>query len=250
MKEFVPQVYLAKCTPNSTAVGQESQAESQLPHDGSDEDSQPTLETALVEKIEPAPGFHEAPKSPKARKSRRTDSGKLHRVQHGILSREALAALVQLGEDLKSLRRLERQYRAALRPPGPIGNLIFDRFWSSYLRLLLISRLETRLTAGKSAGQSTGSRKLDSWALAPGPQPTLVCEDLSGQPSELIPLTEDLPPDLLHNLVLAQRYDRNHSREMYRALALLLLLRRGGEAALEGWASEMLGGRPAKRQED
>ena len=52
---------------------------------------------------------------------------------------------------------------------------------------------------------------------------------------------EELPPDLLRGLVLAQRYDRHHSREMYRSLALLLLLRRGGEAALEDWASEMFG---------
>jgi hypothetical protein len=57
------------------------------------------------------------------RKVRRTDSGKLHRVKHGILSREALDALVKAGEDRRTLRRLERQYRAALRPPGPFGDL-------------------------------------------------------------------------------------------------------------------------------
>jgi hypothetical protein len=49
-------------------------------------------------------------------------------------------------------------------------------------------------------------------------------------------------------LVLVQRYDRHHSREMYRSLALLLLLRRGGEAALESWASEMFGPKQLRRE--
>jgi hypothetical protein len=171
------------------------------------------------------------------RKTCRTDSGKLHRVRHGILSREALDALVQVGEDRKTFRRLERQYRAALRPIGPFGNLFFDRFWSSYLKLNLVGRLETQLFAGKSAGKSDSA----SLALVPGRLPTLVSQHPDGQPIEAIQLNAELPPDLLRGLVLAQRYDRHHSREMYRSLALLLLLRRGGEAALEDWASEMLG---------
>ena len=54
-------------------------------------------------------------------------------------------------------------------------------------------------------------------------------------------MNDEMPPDLLRGLVLAQRYDRHHSREMYRSLALLLLLRRGREAALESWAIEMFG---------
>ena len=171
------------------------------------------------------------------RKVCRTDSGKLHRVRHGILSREALDALVQVGEDRKTLRRLERQYRAALRPIGPFGNLFFDRFWSSYLKLILVGRLETQLFTGKSVSKS----KSASWALVPGRLPTLVSQQ-SDQPVDAIPSNEELDPDLMRGLLLAQRYDRHHSREMYRSLALLLLLRRGGEAALESWASEMLGG--------
>ena len=171
------------------------------------------------------------------RKVCRTDSGKLHRVRHGILSREALDALVQLGENRKTFRRLERQYRAALRPIGPFGNLFFDRFWSAYLKLVLGGLLETKLFSGKSVSKS----KSASLALVPGRLPTLVSQHTDGQPVEAIPLNEELPPDLLRQLVLAQRYDRHHSREMYRSLAVLLLLRRGGEAALESWASEMLG---------
>jgi hypothetical protein len=178
------------------------------------------------------------------RKACRTDSGKLHRVKHGILSREALDALVQLGEDRKTFRRLERQYRAALRPTGPLGDLFFDRFWSSYLKLILVGRLETKLFAGQSVGKS----KSASLALVPGRLPTLVSQDPDGQPVEGIPLNEVLPPDLLHGLVLVQRYDRHHAREMYRALAMVLLLRRGGEPALEDWASEMVGAEHPRKE--
>jgi hypothetical protein len=69
----------------------------------------------------------------------------------------------------------------------------------------------------------------------------LVSQYPDDQPVEAIPLIEELPPNLLRGLVLAQRYDRHHSREMYSSLALLLLLRRGGEAALESWAIGMFG---------
>ena len=76
----------------------------------------------------------------------------------------------------------------------------------------------------------------------------MVSQDPDGQPVEGISLNEELPPDLLRGLVLAQRYDRHHSREMHRSLALLLLLRRGGEAALESWASEMFGAEQPRRE--
>jgi hypothetical protein len=180
-----------------------------------------------------------------SRKVCRTDSGKLHRVKHGILSREALDVLVKAGEDLRTLRRLERQYRAALRPIGPFGNLFFDQFWSSYLRLLLSGRLQTRLIASNSAGKSNP----ESLALVPGHQPTLVRQDPDSQQSGATSIVQELPPDLLRDLVLVQRYDRHHSRELYRTLGLLLLLRRGGEAALEDWASEMLGSGKTRKED-
>ena len=169
---------------------------------------------------------------------RRKDSGQPHRVRHGVLSREVLATLTQLGENPKTYRRLERQFRAALRPSGPWGNLFFDRFWACYLRLMLIGRLETQLLSSKPACNRASIPPL---SLMPGKQPTLVLTGGHGQLSRAeTPLTE-LPPDLLGQLVLAQRYDRHYAREMYRVLALLLLLRRGGETALEVWATEMLG---------
>jgi hypothetical protein len=180
-----------------------------------------------------------------SRKPSRADSGKLYRIRHGILSRKLLNVLVQMGEDRRTLRRLEKQFRVALRPIGTMGNLFFDRFWSSYMRLMLICRVEARFIQGHLSNKTTPTSLV---ALVPGPQPALVSQDSEGQQSEAAQYGEDLPPDLFRELVLVQRYDRHHSREMFRALSLLLLLRRGGEEALEDWAAEMVGsGRP--RQE-
>jgi hypothetical protein len=175
----------------------------------------------------------------RSRKSCRADSGKLHRIRHGILSREVLNVLVQMGEDRRTLRRLEKQFRVALRPTGTMGNLFFDRFWSSYLRLMLICAMEARFIQGHLSNKTTPTSLV---ALVPGPQPALVSQDSEGQQSEAAQYGEDLPPDLFRELVLVQRYDRHHSREMFRALSLLLLSRRGGEEALEDWAAEMVGG--------
>jgi hypothetical protein len=77
----------------------------------------------------------------------------------------------------------------------------------------------------------------------------LVRQDPNVLPSDATPLAEELPPDLFRRLVLAQRYDRHFSREMYRSLALLLLMRRGGEAALESWASEMFGAEQPRKED-
>lgn len=166
----------------------------------------------------------------------RKDSGKLHRVQHGLLSREILTMLIRLGENPKTYRRLERQFRAALRPSPPWGSLLFDRFWSSYLRLMVIGCVEAKLLAGKSTSDVPAPSLL---RLAPGDQPRLVLPEPNGE--RLKGERSDLPPGLLQALVLAQRYDGHYGREMYRALGLLLLLRRSGEAGLETWAVEMLG---------
>ncbi len=46
--------------------------------------------------------------------------------------------------------------------------------------------------------------------------------------------------ELFHKLALAERYDSHHAREASRMLALLLLMREGGEAALEKWLRDGL----------
>ena len=67
---------------------------------------------------------------------RRKDTGRLHAVRHGALSRYPLEALRHLGENSKSLRRMEQRFRTELKPHGEIAEVVFDRFWSSYLRCL------------------------------------------------------------------------------------------------------------------
>ena len=173
----------------------------------------------------------------------RKDFGQSHRVQHGILSREVLGTLTQLGENPKTYRRLERQFRKALQPKGTFGRLFFDRFWSSYLRLMLIARLEARLLRPRLAKKRNS---LASVSLVPDNLPTLILPDGDDQASEDDSALTELPAELLRQLVLAQRYDRHHSREMYRCLAVLFLLRRGGEELLESWASAMLRGESAQ----
>jgi len=175
------------------------------------------------------------PKTTKCR--RRKDSGRVHAIQHGVLSRNALATLVQLGENSRSLRRLERQFRATFQPRGPLGRLFFDRFWSSYLRLMLVTRMEASVFGSKG---STCAQIPSRPSLIPGSQPTLVIPS-TGEISTKENFQPHLPRDLFQKLALLQRYDSHQSREMFRALAVLLLMRRGGESALESWAVEVLG---------
>jgi hypothetical protein len=161
----------------------------------------------------------------------RKDKGRVHSTQHAILSRYPLEALVSLGENLRSLRRIELKFRVELKPSGIVGAVVFDRFFSSYLRCVLAARAEAAAFApiDGPAGQPRRTASLKEAIL-----PTLVLQD-SGVSSE------DLSPDLARQLVLIARYDRHFAREMYRALAFLLVLRSSGQAGLEQFAEHMLG---------
>ena len=172
---------------------------------------------------------------------RRKDTGHLHATRHAALSRYPLEALRHLGENPKTLRRLEHQLRAELKPRGVIAAIFFDRFWSSYLRCLLAARCELNALppAEIPAGQGSGSP-----SLRQGEVPTLV---LPERQDERVTY-EALPPDLFRQLVLVQRYDRHFSREMYRALAMLLVLRSGGEEGLEQCIGHMLGVKKANSE--
>jgi hypothetical protein len=160
-------------------------------------------------------------------KGRRKDAGRLHAMRHAVLSRYPLEALRHLGEDLKSLRRMERRFRAELKPQGAIAELVFDRFFSSYLRCLLAARTEANVFARQ--GQASNRRKTESRLVDGGGLPTLVVET-SVEPGLS---HEGLEAGTLHELSLVQRYDRHFGREMFSNLALLLVLRRSGEAGLE-----------------
>ena len=62
--------------------------------------------------------------------------------------------------------------------------------------------------------------------------PVLVTGENPEDSSAISAAVEALEPDLFHRLVLIARYDRAVSREMFRYLGLLILMRDGGEKKL------------------
>ena len=157
--------------------------------------------------------------------SARSDKGQLHFSRHGLLSRDVERALVRLGEPIKNLRRRQRKFRSVLKPNGEIAELLFDKWWSCYLRELLIAKLE----AGAFVGNNSNPVSSRLPMLEERTQPTLVSLpededdlDFRHQPSD----------DLLQKLTLTQRYHSHYSREGNRIFALLLLMRDGGEETL------------------
>lgn len=161
----------------------------------------------------------------------RKDKSRLHAAGHAILSQFPLEALARLGENVRRLRRIERRFRTELRPSGILGALWFDRFWSSYLRCLLAAKVEGMAIA--PIDQPTGRPRCTP-SVKDGELPVLIRHD-DGITREA------LAPDLLGYLALVARYDRHFSREMYRALAMLLILRSRGEAGLEECIGRMVG---------
>ena len=74
---------------------------------------------------------------------------------------------------------------------------------------------------------------VDQQAYGPVELPTLVSVDHPG--------TQVLSGEAFRQLALVARYDGHFSREMYRALAMLLVLRNGGAADLEQLVGRKLG---------
>jgi hypothetical protein len=163
------------------------------------------------------------PGSNKRRK--RADRGHLHATRHGVLARYPLETLEKLGEDTRKLRRLERRFRQALRPVGEIALLLFDKFWNSYIHLILAARFEANLVVPRVTSGDPGVALPQLRELT---VPTLFIPD----GSEVGSISQALPADLIHELALLQRYESHHSRELYRALHLLLIMREGGEDGL------------------
>jgi hypothetical protein len=162
----------------------------------------------------------------------RKDKKRLHAARHAVLSRYPLEALARLGENVRSLRGIERKLRAELKPSGIVGAVLFDRLFSSFLRCVLAARAEAATFA--PIDQPAGETGLIA-SLKEREVPTLVLQD-SGVTSEAY-----VSADLLRQLALVARYDAHFSKEMYRAMATLLILRNGGEAGLEQSVGKILG---------
>jgi hypothetical protein len=155
----------------------------------------------------------------------RSDKGQTHYSRHGLLSRDVESALVRSGEPIKNLRRWERKFRSVLRPGGEVADHLFDKWWSCYLRQLLIAKLEANTLGPDSSHRVSSNLPV----LEERTQPTLVwpTETESDENFRCQP-----PNDLFQRLAVIQRYDAHYSREGNRIFALLLLMRDGNEETL------------------
>lgn len=184
-------------------------------------------ESAVAAERSPEPSQKARARSPKARK----DKQRLHVMRHAVLSQFPLQALARLGENVRPLRRMERQLRAELKPSGMLGDMLFDRGWSSYLRCLLAARAEETAMLPNLHGRDLPAQ---TPRIEEGEIPILMFES-----SET--MEQNLSPYLFRQLLLVQRYDSHFSREAFRCFGLLLLLKNGGEAGLQQFIEKALG---------
>ena len=186
-------------------------------------DQPDSLRTDLVE-------IPEVPASPAKESSERKDRGRRHAVRGSVLSRCLLQTLERHGENVRVLRKIESELRATLKPKGALGRLLFDRFWASILRLILVARLEEdalapqRLTAKNSASVSS---------LREGVLPILIVPEVGNIAIDDAEKPTVFDSEVFQRLALIARYDRSAAREMYRMLSLLLIMRSEGETGLE-----------------
>ena len=132
----------------------------------------------------------------------RKDKHRLHAMRHAVLSKFPLQALARLGENTRSLRRMERELRAEVKPSGRLANLLFDRFWSCYLHCLLAARMQS---ATLFRGKGSEAPPAQTPNLVEGELPTLIWNSNNENANET------LPPDLFQQLTLVQRYDTSRT---------------------------------------
>lgn len=154
-------------------------------------------------------------------KRKRSDCNRLHATRHGMLSKSPLQSLAARGENVRQLRRIERQLSAELRPVGIIGEILFDRLFSSYLRCVLIARTEEASMASGDRSNEAG----ESLELREAHLPTLVSST-----SDL--LAAHFSKELVAQLAIVRKYDSHFSREFYRSLGMLLIAKNEGEGGL------------------
>jgi hypothetical protein len=159
----------------------------------------------------------------------RPDKGSTHATRHGLLSQHIERAVARSGESLRNIRRYKKQLRAVFRPRGALRELIFDRGWSSYLRLHMLAKLEARVLTSDHPNR----RPPILSELREGTLPTLVTESDMNEFEIAQKFDTDISEGLFRELALAQRYDSHYAREATRMFGLLLVMRRGGKAALE-----------------
>jgi hypothetical protein len=153
-----------------------------------------------------------------------------------MLSRPLLEALSRVGESTRALRSLEHDFREALNPCGVIANVMFDRMWHCYLRLLLIARTEAN--AVRPAEESADNDGAASRILEKDVPVLMVTKTVDGQR-----ISQPSLGQLEQYLTAIGRYDKHVAREFFRALGFLLVLRDGGESDLTIGIKSLIGTR-------
>lgn len=178
---------------------------------------------------------HEAsPEELHGASAKRKDRGRLHGRRNALLSRGLLEVLRRRGQDIRQLRALENVMRKRLQSDDPLSELLFDRFWASNQQCILARQLELEIfnVQETEPGSNAGLPQLQK-----GFEPVLITDEI-----ERPAYGTHLNADLLHRLALISRYERAASREVYRTLSLLLVLRGDGEdSGLRDWAAAMVG---------
>jgi hypothetical protein len=160
----------------------------------------------------------------------RKDRGRRHAMRGSVLSRSLIHTLERHGENVRALRKIERELLAALKPRGALGRLLFDRFWASILRLILAARLEESALAPQG---STAKNSASVSSLREGVLPILIVPEGGNIPIDDAEKPTVFDSEVFQRLALIARYDRSAAREMYRMLSLLLIMRSEGETGLE-----------------
>lgn len=164
--------------------------------------------------------------------SERKDRGRCHAIRGSVLSRSLMQTLERHGENVRSLRKIESELRATFKPRGPLGRLLFDRFWASILRLVLIARLEEGSLAPQ---QVTAKNSASVASLREGVLPILVVPEGGNISIDDAEKPTVFDSEIFQRLALNARYDRSAAREMYRTLSFLLIMRSEGETGLENF---------------
>jgi hypothetical protein len=131
-----------------------------------------------------------------------------------------MAALIRLGENPRQLLKIYKKLRVELKPTGILGDILLDRAWASYLRCLLIARVEANLFVSVDQDDSDRMPQLKEMDL-----PTLVF------PEACAP-NYGFSDDLMKHLETTLRYDAHYSRQFFGAVRLLVAMQTGGLAGL------------------
>jgi hypothetical protein len=170
----------------------------------------------------------EQPQNRKCGKSR-TDKGSVHLTRLGLLSRDIERAVIRSGIKIRAIRRFKKEFRDFFQPKGILAELFFESWWACYLRLHLLAKREMSMLAPGDSHQ----RAPVHTELREGHTPILASVTDENELENLQDIDSRFLHDSFHGLALAERYYARFSRESNQNLALLLLMREGGEAAVE-----------------